>query len=252
MNQHLVCNARTIGAQVVCNVGNRFEHGFLLVSTEDGIYRVPIDGGKPYQIVTYNNDNWDYENYLYRDCAGGRVYWAESSNQTIYSAKYDGTDKKVFFANHDVQSSVLTVDWISGRVYRIPDMLGSTIAVISIENPNVHAVLNTRHHCQLSDIVVDPLRGKLYWTCFKGLKEGTSLYWSNLDMSDEELLLKFSGASEMHVLMATGEVCYPQYHHSTLKCFDPYSKQSRTIAENLRLHPYDITETMYYVASGDE
>lgn len=31
-----------------------------------------------------------------KDCSQGRVYWSDISSRQILSAKYDGTDKKIF------------------------------------------------------------------------------------------------------------------------------------------------------------
>lgn len=37
-----------------------------------------------------------------KDCARGRIYWSDISNKQILSAKYDGSDKKVFIGNGKV------------------------------------------------------------------------------------------------------------------------------------------------------
>lgn len=35
-----------------------------------------------------------------KDCADGRVYWSDISAKAIFSAKYDGTDKKTFISEN--------------------------------------------------------------------------------------------------------------------------------------------------------
>lgn len=36
-----------------------------------------------------------------KDCSTGRIYWSDISTKQILSAKYDGTDKKVFIEEGD-------------------------------------------------------------------------------------------------------------------------------------------------------
>lgn len=33
-----------------------------------------------------------------KDCSTGRVYWSDISTKQIFTAKYDGTDKKTFIS----------------------------------------------------------------------------------------------------------------------------------------------------------
>lgn len=56
--------------------------------------RVPFDGtrGRPTSMsqLAIGIDH---------DCATGRVYWSDISARKIYSAKYDGTDKRIFISD---------------------------------------------------------------------------------------------------------------------------------------------------------
>lgn len=40
-----------------------------------------------------------------KDCSTGRVYWSDISEKMIVSAKYDGTDKKVFISEGSIPFS---------------------------------------------------------------------------------------------------------------------------------------------------
>lgn len=33
-----------------------------------------------------------------KDCSTGHIYWSDISTKQIYTAKYDGTDKKTFIS----------------------------------------------------------------------------------------------------------------------------------------------------------
>lgn len=117
-----------------------------------------------------------------KDCSQGRVYWSDISSRQILSAKYDGTDKKIFIqegirqnkntskAFFDVWELILTpyqwfsdilspegvaVDWISRHLYWT-DSTKDTIEVVSLDNSSVRAIVISTQLVNPRGIAVDP------------------------------------------------------------------------------------------------
>ncbi|XP_058122547.1 angiotensin-converting enzyme-like [Anopheles ziemanni] len=98
-----------------------------------------------------------YISRLDKDCVEGRLYWTERETQSIFSAKYDGTDKKVFITK-EVNPFNMAVDWISRRLYWV-DHVNRTIEVASLDNPDLRTtvLINVDSNDR---IAVDPLQRK--------------------------------------------------------------------------------------------
>uniref|UniRef100_A0AAG5DIG3 Peptidase S1 domain-containing protein n=1 Tax=Anopheles atroparvus TaxID=41427 RepID=A0AAG5DIG3_ANOAO len=234
------CKGKTVPKDGICNVAKIFDYNFLLVGGHNKMMRVPLRGGKKIKVSTmYDMQGLDH------DCAEGRFYWGNNVTNQILSAKYDGTDQKVFIEENMKGSDDLAVDWISRRLYWV-DKTMKTINVASLENPNVRTVLIDGNLYTYA-IAVDPLRGKLYWTTFFN---GENIEWSNLDGTERQVLL-----SSPHVLLvrsikvstATGELCYLDVGYIKIECIDPFSKQIRTMASNLTLpHRFTLTDKLIY------
>ncbi|KFB45648.1 AGAP008808-PA-like protein [Anopheles sinensis] len=126
------CKDNFVASKTMCNAANKFDHSFLLVGRRDGILRVPMNGydGNDVDIITGDNIA-----SLDHDCSKGRVYWLTNRRSEIWSAKYDGTDKKLFI-REDRNSFVIAVDWISRRLYYC-DYEKNAIHVASLDNPDL-------------------------------------------------------------------------------------------------------------------
>lgn len=93
-----------------------------------------------------------------KDCAEGRVYWSDISAKAIFSAKYDGSDKKTFVSEDMMSPEGVAVDWISRRLYWT-DSSKDTIEVASLDNSTLRTVVINRGLVNPRGIAVDPLQG---------------------------------------------------------------------------------------------
>ncbi|KFB48154.1 hypothetical protein ZHAS_00016219 [Anopheles sinensis] len=231
------CNG-TIDQDTECNAATRFDYGLLLwaLTSEENvsIRRFSLNDDTAFngrEILSPKDIN-----RLDKDCVEGRLYWTERVTQSIFSAKYDGTDKKVFITKV-LDPLNFAVDWISRRLYWV-DYEKETIEVASMENPDLRTTLiidvdgNDR-------IAIDPLQGKLYRTV-----GNRGIGWSNLDGSEPELLLETRGIKDITVSIATGELCYVNENTSKIDCIDGRTKEIRPIVSN-------VTNT-YYLAATDK
>lgn len=95
-----------------------------------------------------------------KDCAEGRVYWSDISAKAIFSAKYDGSDKKTFVSVDIMSPEGIAVDWISRRLYWT-DSGKDTIEVASLDNSTLRTIVINRGLVNPRGIAVDPLQGYL-------------------------------------------------------------------------------------------
>uniref|UniRef100_A0A182IUR9 Uncharacterized protein n=1 Tax=Anopheles atroparvus TaxID=41427 RepID=A0A182IUR9_ANOAO len=234
------CKGKTVPKDGTCNVAHLFDFNFLLVGNVDKIVRVAWNG--EYNIAVSATS---VVQGLDHDCAEGHFYWSNPYTNQILSAKYDGTDQKVFSEENMKGSDDLAVDWISRRLYWV-DKTKKTINVASLENPNVRTVLIYENLYPWT-IAVDPLRSKLYWANWF---DGEKIEWSNLDGTERQTLLSFPQIlydRSIKVSTATGELCYVDPRKMQIECIDPFNKQIRTIASNLTLPDrFALTDDLIY------
>ncbi|KFB53025.1 hypothetical protein ZHAS_00021322 [Anopheles sinensis] len=228
--QHIdLCKNDRSSKDAICNIGNRYDHDFLIVSGSFSFFRIPLDGG---EVVTINKDARGLErleNILDVDCVTGRFYSVYEYGIFCFD-NYNLTDSKHVTNGTSANSAIhsVTVDWISRHLYWTEN---DRISVASIENPNVRTVLikNLRNP---TTIAVDPNRGKLYWIDYNTDAKRHHIEWSNLDGSDRQSLLHIYllyQTSKIHVLKATGELCWTDGRSRKIKCIDTNSKQIRTM-----------------------
>lgn len=86
------CNSGFRGNGTVCSRLPRYDDGFLLISQGIAVVRVPFDAGIRGQPTTMSQ----LAISISKDCTMGRVYWSDIATTCIYSANYDGTDRKIF------------------------------------------------------------------------------------------------------------------------------------------------------------
>lgn len=98
-----------------------------------------------------------------KDCSTGRVYWSDISTKEIYSANYDGSDKKVFISEDIISPEGVAVDWISRRIYWT-DSGKDTIEVASLDDGTIRAVLINTGLVNPRGIAVDPHQKYLFST----------------------------------------------------------------------------------------
>lgn len=92
---------------------------------------------------------------LDKDCTHGRVYWSDNSAPCIWSARYDGSDKRKFIST-DIQSPEgVAVDWISRRLYWT-DSQKDTVEVASLDDPAQRTVIARKNLVNPRGIAVDP------------------------------------------------------------------------------------------------
>uniref|UniRef100_A0A182IQJ3 Uncharacterized protein n=1 Tax=Anopheles atroparvus TaxID=41427 RepID=A0A182IQJ3_ANOAO len=224
------CKDKTVPKDGTCNVAHLFDYNFLLVGNVDKIVRVAWNG--EYNIAVSATS---VVQGLDHDCAEGRSYWnyyyTSLMTDQILSAKYDGSDQKVFIEKNINRPGFVAVDWISRRLYWA-DWGKETIEVASLENPNVRTVL-IYENLEPYALAVDPLRNKLYWA---NSFDGEKIEWSNLDGTDRQVLLsspQILYVTSMKVPTATGELCFVDRGKKQIQCIDSFNKQIRTIASNL-------------------
>ncbi|KFB42961.1 AGAP008193-PA-like protein [Anopheles sinensis] len=107
------CKHGTIKKDNECNAAISFGSSFLVVTHDGRIFRVPMNGG-PAFTITEDSQPLKVE----YDCVEGRLYWADPENKTIFSAKYDGTDKKIFISEN-LEYPSIAVDPLRGKLYRM-------------------------------------------------------------------------------------------------------------------------------------
>ncbi|KFB51808.1 hypothetical protein ZHAS_00019969 [Anopheles sinensis] len=229
------CVNSTIEKDTECNAGGRFDHDFLIVGMKDRIIRAPMNGDPAFNVHEVEKlEGLDY------DCVGGRFYWTEAGTAAIFSAKYDGTDKKNFI-NMDVKNPThIAVDWVSRRLYWV-DSGKKTLEVASLENPSLRTTVRVLM-AETRRIAVDPLQRKLY-----RISKSHGIMSYNLDGSEQEPLLYATELEDMKVSMATGEICYIDDSNSKIECLDTRSKLTRTIVSNVT-DPLSlaVTDELFY------
>lgn len=92
---------------------------------------------------------------LDKDCSHGRVYWSDITQHAIWSARYDGTDKRPFIQTDILSPEGVAVDWISRRLYWT-DSEKDTVEVASLDDATVRAVVVRKHLVNPRGIAVDP------------------------------------------------------------------------------------------------
>lgn len=93
---HLIINCTCqgfYGNGSVCFERQQHDSNFLIVSQGVVIVRVPLNGRdvQPIKVASMAIG-------LDKDCVEGRVYWGDISAKKIISAKYDGTDERIFIS----------------------------------------------------------------------------------------------------------------------------------------------------------
>lgn len=90
-----------------------------------------------------------------KDCTQGRVYWSDISTKNIKSARYDGSDPKIFIDKDILSPEGVAIDWISRRLYWT-DSTKDTIEVASLDNPELRSVIANKYLVNPRGIAVDP------------------------------------------------------------------------------------------------
>lgn len=142
-----------IGNGSYCTEPPKLESGFLIVSQGVATVKVPLNGNKRGAPVSTAMMAIGVD----KDCVEGRVYWSDISAKAIFSAKYDGTDKKTFVSEDIVSPEGVAVDWISRRIYWT-DSGKDTIEVASLDNATQRTVVVNRGLVNPRGIAVDPLQ----------------------------------------------------------------------------------------------
>ncbi|KFB36397.1 AGAP008193-PA-like protein [Anopheles sinensis] len=220
------CKEEIIDHNAACNAPRRLEYDYLIAGVNDSIIRVPTNGDPAFPVR--DDSNMDQQGGLDYDCVEGRFYWTEPGTRAIFSAKYDGTDKKAFIKDNLEEPGSVAVDWISRRLYWV-DYGKETIEVASLDHPEVRTLVKSPINVG-EKIVVDPLLGKLY-----RIHLYVGIEWMNLDGSEPELLLdsETHRISDMKVSMIAAELCYVNKGAFKIECIDTRSRRIRTIVDNL-------------------
>lgn len=92
---------------------------------------------------------------LDKDCTHGRVYWSDINARCIWSARYDGTDKRPFINTNILSPEGVAVDWISRRLYWT-DSEKDTVEVASLDDPAQRTVIARKYLVNPRGIAVDP------------------------------------------------------------------------------------------------
>ncbi|KFB42962.1 AGAP008193-PA-like protein [Anopheles sinensis] len=232
------CKDSAIEKDTECNAATRFDNGFLLqeivIEKNVTLRRFSLKGDQAFngrEVLTVNS--------LFgidKDCVEGRFYWTDYKNESIFSAKYDGTDVKAFISKN-LDAGCCAVDWISRRLYWV-NYYEETIEVASLDNPDLRTTVLIDADRD-SRIAVDPIQGKLYTTV-----DDRGIAWYNLDGSEPEMLLQSTGINGITVSITTGELCYVNEDTSKIECIDTRSMRIRTIVSN--------TADAYFLAATDD
>ncbi|KFB41229.1 AGAP008193-PA-like protein [Anopheles sinensis] len=217
------CSDSMIDNNTECNAVSQFDHDFFIVGLTNSIHRVAMNGNLISSVREETNKN--ELGGLDFDCVESRFYWSEPATRTIFSAKYDGTDKKVFITKDLEEPTHVAVDWISRRLYWV-DYGKEAIEVASLDNPDVRTMVNINVD-DPNEIAIDPVLGKLY-----RIHGSFGIEWSNLDGSESELLLNAKGISSIKASMLTGELCYIDQGTFKIECIDTRTKRTHSFIRN--------------------
>ncbi|XP_058122282.1 nidogen-like [Anopheles ziemanni] len=214
-----------------------------MITHAGGISRLLTEG-----ISIRVNDAED-PNSLDYDCVENRIYYSDYVSKQIFTAKYDGTDQRLFITYDLINPWGIAIDWIRRQLYW-SDSLKGTIEVARLDYPTQRKVVITGN-VNTWYIALDLQRRKLFWIDWN-TPQGAKIEWANLDGSDRKLLVgrpQVLYPKGIQVIDTTGELCYTDADTGTLACIDPYSKQTRTILSGLT-RPYGLTmmnERFYWI-----
>ncbi|EDW61724.1 nidogen [Drosophila virilis] len=232
-----VCNPGFYGNGSVCFERQQHDSNFLIVSQGVVIVRVPLNGRdvQPIKVASMAIG-------LDKDCVEGRVYWGDISAKKIISAKYDGTDERIFISTDIESPEGIAIDVISRRLYWT-DSVKDTIEVASLDDPTLRAVIINKQLVNPRGIAVDPYREKLYWSDWD--RSNPKIEYSDLDGTGRELLLGADAVklpNSLVVLEHSGELCYADAGTKKVECISAQSRQIRTISQELS-YPFGLTFT---------
>uniref|UniRef100_A0A671PYM9 EGF-like domain-containing protein n=1 Tax=Sinocyclocheilus anshuiensis TaxID=1608454 RepID=A0A671PYM9_9TELE len=202
-----ICTTKCIGMRP--NSGNLFEDPFLVVVRDSIIYGIPLNPNDKSNDAMVpvagllNGYDVDF------DDAEQMIYWVEHPGE-IHRVKSDGTNRTEFAPAAILGSPVgLALDWMSQNLY-YSNPASQSIEVLRLKGEiQYRKTLITNNGSPTGagapiGIVVDPARGKMYWTD-QGTESGIPAKVASADMDGSNSAILFTHNLE-HVEFITIDI----------------------------------------------
>jgi sugar lactone lactonase YvrE len=133
----------------------------------------------------------------------GRIFWSDTTAQTISTANLDGSDVSTFKSGLGYPDA-LAIDTQAGKIYWSEQTPVSAIRRSNLDGTGVET-LTTNTLYPYFDIALDPAAGKMYYTLYQ------QLYRADLDGANPELLID-AGYPNTHFGLALDPVAGKLYY----------------------------------------
>lgn len=122
------------------------------------------------------------------DPVGRKIYWADLGSGSIRRSNLDGSAAEFVIQTDDTASGV-AIDVGGRKLYWTTGLQDRRIRRANLDGSDAQDVITTGV-ANAASVAIDPVHGKLYWSDLQGHRDGTgSIWWSNLDGSNPQLLL---------------------------------------------------------------
>ncbi len=132
--------------------------------------------------------DWGTEVLMIRvDVQNGYIYWLQRDPNSIYRARFDGTDAEEVVATNVGR---FRIDHASEKLHWIESRNG-IIRRSNLDGSQVEEVIADDDFLRISDVEIDTANGKIYWSVHKANNNAvTGIYQSDLDGGDVELVIE--------------------------------------------------------------
>lgn len=163
------------------------------------------------------------------DCFTQYFYWTDVSGKAISRAKLDGTDSNVIVRRLGSPEGV-AVDWISKNLYWTDS--GTDRIEVSRLNGTHHKTLFSDDLVNPRAIVVDPVRGLMFWTDWN--REAPKIEKANMDGTDRQSLVTegLSLPNGLTIDYHSSQLCWADAGTHKVECANYDGRGKRTITES--------------------
>ncbi|XP_052829737.1 nidogen-1-like isoform X2 [Octopus bimaculoides] len=174
------------------------------------------------------------------DCVEKQIYYSDIESYTI--RKMDTTGNYSGIVVENVKSEGIAIDWISRNMYWT-DSRKKSVEVTKLDGTHRKTLFNTKIS-NPRGIVVDPIRGILYWVDW--MHDNPRIEKANMDGSDRQLFvhddLKLPNAITLDLL--TNQLCWGDKALSKIECVH-FNGVGRRVLYKVQGHEFGIFDMVF-------